>query len=312
MTSDLTPSPGDGAPARIGTRELVDDFLGGLDPNTLRSYAASLAVVAEWMGVATAADVARRLIEGGQGGANLLMLRFRNHLSKDRGLKSNSIATRLNAVRGLLKVARLAGLIDWRLEVRVRTRTYRDTSGPGADGYRAILAGVTAGDGPAERRDGAILRLLFDLGLRRFEVAGLDVVHVNWARRTLMVLRKKREDREPMTLPEPTIAALAAWVEVRPPGTGALFVGLSRANAGGRLDEGSIYRIIRHRAAAVGIETSPHRLRHAAITEALNVTNGDVRSVQKFSGHANPATVLIYDDNRRDAQGDIAKRIAQG
>jgi len=33
--------------------------------------------------------------------------------------------------------------------------------------------------------------------------------------------------------------------------------------------------------------------------------------VQRFSGYASPATVLIYDDNRRDTQGEISRRIAE-
>ena len=50
---------------------------------------------------------------------------------------------------------------------------------------------------------------------------------------------------------------------------------------------------------------SPHRIRHSAITTALDVTGGDVRRVQKLSRHSNLNTLMIYDDNRRNAQGEI-------
>jgi len=51
-------------------------------------------------------------------------------------------------------------------------------------------------------------------------------------------------------------------------------------------------------------------LRHAAITEALDITRGDVRAVQKFSRHRDLRTLTVYDDNRRDLAGEVAKLVA--
>ncbi len=50
---------------------------------------------------------------------------------------------------------------------------------------------------------------------------------------------------------------------------------------------------------------SPHRVRHSSITAALDATNGDVRKVQKLSRHANLNTLMIYDDNRVNHQGEV-------
>ena len=52
---------------------------------------------------------------------------------------------------------------------------------------------------------------------------------------------------------------------------------------------------------------SPHRIRHSAITTALDKTDGDVRKVQKLSRHANLNTLMIYDDNRLNAQKDMTE-----
>ena len=54
----------------------------------------------------------------------------------------------------------------------------------------------------------------------------------------------------------------------------------------------------------------PHGLRHTAVTTALDATNGDVRSVRRFSRHADIGTVLIYDDERKDEGGRIADLVA--
>ena len=53
----------------------------------------------------------------------------------------------------------------------------------------------------------------------------------------------------------------------------------------------------------------PHGLRHEAITAALDAGR-DVRDVRKFSRHAKLDTVLVYDDNRADVAGDIARTVA--
>jgi integrase/recombinase XerC len=51
---------------------------------------------------------------------------------------------------------------------------------------------------------------------------------------------------------------------------------------------------------------SSHRLRHSAITAALDATDGNVRKVQKLSRHAKIETLMIYDDARENAQGELS------
>ncbi|MBD2207618.1 hypothetical protein H6G33_35395 [Calothrix sp. FACHB-1219] len=51
---------------------------------------------------------------------------------------------------------------------------------------------------------------------------------------------------------------------------------------------------------------SPHRIRHSAITAALDATDGNLRKVQKLSRHAKIDTLLIYDDNRSNDQQELS------
>ncbi|HLO48670.1 MAG TPA: hypothetical protein VK211_09680 [Kamptonema sp.] len=46
------------------------------------------------------------------------------------------------------------------------------------------------------------------------------------------------------------------------------------------------------------------------MTAALDATNGDVRRVQKLSRHASLNTLMIYDDNRLNHQGEITDLLA--
>jgi integrase/recombinase XerC len=59
-----------------------------------------------------------------------------------------------------------------------------------------------------------------------------------------------------------------------------------------------------------GLRTWPHVLRHTAVTQALQLTNGDFRKVARFSRHADIRTIQHYDDNREDLGGQVAQMVA--
>jgi len=91
-----------------------------------------------------------------------------------------------------------------------------------------------------------------------------------------------------------------------------LFCTVDRATFGHRLSGNVIYNLVRDSAQAAGIEKvmSPHRVRHSAITAALDATNGDTRKVQKLSRHKNLNTLMIYDDNRHQHQAEVTGILA--
>jgi len=99
----------------------------------------------------------------------------------------------------------------------------------------------------------AILRLLSDLGLRRTEVAELDYpAHLDEAAGTVDIREKGDHDRVPLTLPDETLTAIQAWLEVRSRGPGPFFVSpdgaaASRAGEPQRLSATSIYRELREK-----------------------------------------------------------------
>ena len=142
-------------------------------------------------------------------------------------------------------------------------------------------------------------------------VCSLDVEHVDFERQAVSVLGKGRSEREWFTMPTETADALRAWLAVRDgPATGPLFIALDRGHRGVRLGGNSVWRIVRQLGRRTGDRAWCHGLRHAAITEALTVMKGDVRAVAKFSRHLDVRTVLIYDDQRCDVAGEIAKKVA--
>jgi integrase/recombinase XerC len=300
---------GHGSPATAAAQQLVAAFLAGRSAQTLRAYRQDLDDFAGWLGVQDLDAAAAALLGRGPGPANALVLHYRAALL-ERKLAAATINRRLAALRSLVRVARTIGAVSWTLEISgLKATAYRDTRGPGLAGVRQLLRAAAGRQDAKGQRDVAIVRLLFDLGLRRSEVAALDVADVDLTAGTIAVLGKGRRETQPLTLPAPTAAALEAWLAIRGTQPGALFPNLDRARKGGRLTSSSVYRLVRQLGADVGLIVRPHGLRHAAITAGLDLT-GDLRAVQRFSRHADVRTLGKYDDNRADLGGQVAQLVA--
>jgi integrase/recombinase XerC len=290
---------------------LVAAFLAGRSPRTLLAYRRDLEDFARWCGAPSAEASCARLLSGGHGEANAQALAYRAALLA-RGLAPATVNRRLAAVRSLVALARTLGLVPWTLDVEgVRSEAYRDTRGCGAEGFRKMLATLDGQAGGKAARDRALLRLLYDLGLRRAEVVGLDVEDLDGDGGTLAVLGKGRREKVRLTLPPATRSALAGWLALRGSEPGPLFVALDRAHRGRRLSGTAVYLLVRQLGERAGLAARPHGLRHAAITRALDLTGGDVRAVQRFSRHRDLRTLQRYDDNRQDLAGDVARRLAE-
>jgi integrase/recombinase XerC len=153
--------------------------------------------------------------------------------------------------------------------------------------------------------------LLHDLGLRRSEAVRLDVEDVDLPGNRISILSRGRSWKEPVTLPEPTRAALLAWLEARGSEPGPLFINFDRAGKGHRLTGTAVYHIVGRLGAKAGLSVRPQELRHLAITMALDMTDGDVHAVAKFSRHKDLRPLSRYRDNRQDLAGKVAALIAE-
>jgi integrase/recombinase XerC len=187
---------------------------------------------------------------------------------------------------------------------------YRDTTGVSLDSYRNMLA-VPDTSKINGLRDYAILHLLWSNALRRAEVVKCDVGDFDFKGRKLRILGKGRNEYEWVELSTGSAIALNIYLDARGDvnQNEPLFISHHAPYTGQRLSDGFVYKMVRETAKKAGIAKamSPHRVRHSAITTALDATGGDVRSVQKLSRHSNINTLLIYDDNRQNAQGKMSR-----
>lgn len=296
--------------------DLLATFLAGRNERTLRAYQSDLQTFRAFVNAPTVADAVNALLRGGQGAANGTVLRFRAHLT-DANRAPASINRALSALRALLKLARMLGAVSWSLDVpNVPAEAYRDTRGPGVAGVKKLLAATEKGGDALALRDRAIVRVLYDLGLRRAEAASLDVADVDFARKTVAVIGKRRTAKTLLTLPPATINALRDWLAVRGTEPGALFWNFDHAQKGAerRLTPHSVYRIVRGRGQSAGIKVAPHGLRHTAITEACKAAHAagiPLEEVMDFSRHRDVKILMIYRDRETDRQGQIAALVSE-
>lgn len=211
---------------------------------------------------------------------------------------------RLAALKSYIQVAYETGVTEWLITVRApKMENCSDTRGPRADRIRSILASLQDRTDPSGVRDYALIYMLYGMALRASEAIGLDLDHLDLKAEKAFIMGKGKTKREPITIPAPVKEAISAWLAVRGIGPGPLLTGI---RDGKRLQRESAWRIT----TKYGLGR-PHGLRHAAISRALDLTNGDVRKVRLFSRHKRIETVLVYDDLRVDQNGDVANLVAQ-
>jgi integrase/recombinase XerC len=265
-------------------------------------------------GVESSAEYVVRFLALSQAQAFEYVMRYKGGMIK-RKLSEATVNRRLSALRALTHKGRLLGVCNYTLEdIKGETVVkYRDTTGITPSEFKQILytCDPTTAKGV---RDYAILRLLWDLALRRGEVAALTMGDFDRRSCKLLVLGKGRgSQKEKLDLSPKTVDALSLWLSFRGLAStrDALFVALDLNTSGHPLTDNGIAKMVRTRAKKANIDKllSPHRIRHSAITAALDAGQ-TVREVQKLSRHSKLETLMIYDDNRQQHQLQVSNVLA--
>ncbi|MDT8441323.1 MAG: site-specific tyrosine recombinase XerD [Desulfuromonadales bacterium] len=158
-----------------------------------------------------------------------------------------------------------------------------------------LLASPVGGE-PLDRRDRAMLEILYATGLRVSELVTLKLSDLQLDVGYLTAFGKRNKQRI-VPLGETAVAALRAYLaEARPlldKTHAAPYVFLNRSGAG--LTRQGFWKMIKRRARQAGIRRnlSPHTLRHSFATHLLE-NGADLRSVQAMLGHADISTTQIY------------------
>lgn len=224
----------------------------------------------------------------------------------------------LSAIRGVLRDC-------WRLELlpidayqraidipTIRGSGVEQAAGRAlSDGeQQAILAVLASSRAPIDVRDTAIFALCTYVGLRRAEVAALQMAAYDPGQQRLLIDGKGSKLRT-VYLPGGVSEAFADWLHLRGSAPGPVFCHILKS--GRILDDGigpsAIYAIVLklHERAQVARFT-PHDLRRTFGGTALDA-GVDTVTVQKLMGHASPATTSGYDRRGERAKQAAANRL---
>ncbi len=311
MTSQSPPSPNlDGRASRRGGRTgppipaalrgPVETYLellrieGGLASNTLSAYRRDLEKFLRFLrhrGVAAFEKTTRESLSG-----------FLAELNASQLAPASRLRC-LAALRGLYRYLLQAKVVSRNPVVNLgaprpwarlpRTLTQSDV---------ARLLETPVGARPEDRRDAAMLELLYATGLRVSELVELQRGQVNLAVGFVLVSGKGSRQRV-VPMGEPARRKVSHYLEhVRP----VLMKGrdgphLFVTRRGRRLSRQGFWKALRARARRAGVTRvpSPHMLRHSFATHLLD-HGADLRSVQALLGHASISTTQIYTHVERE------------
>jgi site-specific recombinase XerD len=171
--------------------------------------------------------------------------------------------------------------------------------------WQGLFAVCQADSSPAGVRDAAIMALLKIAGLRRAEVATLQLADFERTTRTLTVRGKRNKTRTVPIEDKGALDALADWLYLRGEGAGALFTRIRKGGtilASGLSDQ-AVYAMLKKRGEAAGLSSfTPHDIRRTFAGDLLDA-GVDLVTVQKLMGHSDANTTAGY-----DRRGEVAKR----
>lgn len=286
--------------------ELLRTFFRGKDQETIRAYQQRLGHFTEYLGLKTFQEAAQAFFGQTHRKALILAIGFQDYLLKKK-YSPSYIAGHITALQSMVKLGRTLDLITWELEIdRIKPEFYKDTMGPGTEAIGRALELLGQKTDPISIRDRAIITLLYQCCLRRGDLISLDLEHVDFQNHRIWPKRKKRTERTASEIHQNGEIALKEWIAVRGSHPGPLFTNFDPAKKGdGRLSGMSLVRIC-HR---YGLG-KPHGLRHTGTTDALEATNGNIPEVMKRTGHKDPKTLMIYNDNRERTAAATSEKIS--
>jgi integrase/recombinase XerD len=275
---------------------------GGLAINTIESYRRDLTTLQRYL--------AQHRLGMSESIAPPIVAAFLASLRR-QPLAASSVARLLSTIRGWFRflvreqIAETSPLHDLPARRRAvtlpKTLTRREVE---------QLLDVPVGSGAEDRRDRAMLEVLYASGLRVSELVGLTISQVDLNGSCLQVVGKGAKERI-VPMGQTARDLVADYVaHVRP----ALLKGrVSRAlfvsRRGQALTRQAFWKLLRQRAQRAGIAKpiSPHMLRHSFATHLLE-GGADLRAVQTMLGHADIATTQIYTHVERSRLKQVHRR----
>lgn len=219
--------------------------------------------------------------------------RYLAHLG-EKGFSKSSISRKLACLRSFFKFLVRENLLKENPASSIATPKREKKLPLFLDEKEVVnLIEAPAANSKMEKRDKAILELLYTSGIRVSELVGLNIEDVDFFGEVLRVRGKGKKERL-VPAGSKALAAVRDYLEIlESPANlhGPLFLNRGKT----RLTDRSVRRVVLKYARRIALNKniSPHVLRHTFATHLLD-RGADLRSVQELLGHENLSTTQIY------------------
>ena len=181
---------------------------------------------------------------------------------------------------------------------------YNDLQTPASKEFEKLLNSPDTSK-RIEKRDKAMIEMLYATGMRISELTNLKVIDIDTQRSVVKVLGKGSKERL-IPFGESALESLSHYLSDRGE-SNSKEVFLS--NRGTKLNRVSFWKRVKIYLSRENLKESisPHTLRHAFATHLLN-RGADLRSVQLLLGHSDLSTTQIYTHIAKQRLGEVLKK----
>ena len=214
----------------------------------------------------------------------------------DRGSNASTVNTGLSALRSFFRYALARKLVN-KDPAHMITGPKKQKPLPQfvkEEEMNKLLDKTEWGDDYKDVRARTIIILLYEAGLRRSELIGLNDCDVDLNAMQLKVTGKRNKQRI-IPFGKELAEQLGQYIACRDEEIAKRSEALFLNNKGERISEAEVYNTVRENLAKVTTlkKKSPHVLRHSFATAMLNHDAG-LESVRKLLGHESLETTQIY------------------
>lgn len=291
-----------------GAKNPARVYLTGLAKSGRRTVDTQLRGVARMVGARSIDEVPWQLLKH----EHVVALRTK---ALEMGKSPATVNLMLCGIRGAVRTAWNMGLLSAeelaRIEAVKGVKSFTEPKGRRITSGElgAIMKGIRT-ETPSGKRDAGIIALAYCGGLRRQEIASLQVENVNDLGEELEITIKSgkgRKDRV-LFLNNGGADALKDYVSVRGDSSGPLFwasLKSGRLLENSKLTDQAVYARIKRCAKVAGVKPlSPHDMRRSFVSDMLD-GGVDISTVAQMAGHSSVSTTQRY-----DRRGDEAKKRA--
>jgi len=226
----------------------------------------------------------------------------------DRGEAAGTVKRRLSSLSSWFRFLRRRGFLEADIMAKVsapkqpkRLPVFFKES----ETERLYSEGLFATDFMGQR-DKLMLRMLYETGMRRSELAGLKVSSVDFSSMTIKVLGKRNKERL-IPIENELVHNIKDYLALKEQEMGEsewLFVG----RKGRQITPADVYQTVRKYMTALSNadRISPHVFRHSFATHILN-EGGSIEAIRELLGHADLATTEVYTHVTREHLKEVYK-----